>query len=738
MLSQNKKTMKGYYIQLFSPHGLIRFHEPEIGRDKDTGGQVKYVLEMLQNLSLHPQVRKVDLFTRRISDRRVSSAYEKEIEVVNEKARIVRISCGGNAYRPKETLWDHLDEFIDKTIRFIDEEADFPDVVHGHYADGNYLASQVSEIFGIPFLATGHSLGRNKKNLLLQEGMSQEKINEKFNMERRIAVEESLLETADIVVVSTQYIIDSQYSLYEKFKSAKFKVIPPGVNADVFYPFYRLDMPSYKMPIEQEHALYRVNSDIERFLFNPAKPLILSIGRADKRKNFETIIQSFGQDKELQAMANLAIFAGVRKDISQMPAEEQDILKNLLLLLDKYDLYGKMAIPKKNDPKMEVPEIYRIAARKKGVFVNATPGENFGLTIVEAAACGLPVIASPTGGPKEILEQCNNGFLVDVENPQEIADALKKIISDETLWEKFSTNGIVACNQNYSWSSFADNYINMINDLFQEKTNHASSFVNKTAYGKKLSQAELFIISDLDGTLVEGDDTKGLHEFTEWMKDNNEKVVFGLASGRNRYITEKALKEYDLPRPDILICSAGSEIYYTDKFLPDKGWENHINYQWKRNELQKALERFPGIQLQEQSAQWRFKLSYYVDENFDEDKMANLYKFLDDHKLRARILLTDNKYLDFLPFRASKGSAVRYLSYKWKMPLEQFITAGNSGNDKDMLNAKTKAIVVANYSPELEDLKKNKSIYFTKNPMAKGVLEGINFHTSAAGIHLEQ
>ena len=38
--------------------------------------------------------------------------------------------------------------------------------------------------------------------------------------------------------------------------------------------------------------------------------------RADKRKNFETIIQSFGQDKELQAMANLAIFAGVRKDIS--------------------------------------------------------------------------------------------------------------------------------------------------------------------------------------------------------------------------------------------------------------------------------------------------------------------------------------------------------------------------------------------------------------------------------------
>ena len=728
--------MKGYYIQLYSPHGLIRFTDPEIGRDKDTGGQVKYVLELLESLSLHPQVRKVDLFTRRIADKRVSAAYEKEIETVNEKARIIRMSCGGNAYRPKETLWDHLDEFIDKTIRFIDEEADFPDVVHGHYADGNYLAGQISEIFGIPFLATGHSLGRNKKKLLLEEGMASEKIDEKFNMERRIAVEENLLQTADVLIVSTQHIIDTQYALYDNVKAAKFKVIPPGVNAEIFYPFYRLDMPSFKMSIEQEQALYRVNSDIERFLFNPAKPLILSIGRADKRKNFETIIQSYGQDKELQAMANLAIFAGVRKDISTMPEDEQDILTNLLLLLDKYDLYGKMAIPKKNDPKLEVPEIYRIAARKKGVFINATPGENFGLTIVEAATCGLPVIASPTGGPKEILEQCDNGLLVDVDNTTAIADALKKIISDSTLWEKYSTNGIVGANQLYSWTSYADKYIDVINDLYQQKNKEAVSFTNKTAYGKKLANAELFIISDLDGTLVEGNDSNGLKEFTQWIIGNKDKVVFGLASGRNRHITEAAFAKYDLPKPDILICSAGSEIYYTDKFIPDKGWESHINYQWKRDELQEALAHFPGIQLQEPEAQWRFKLSYYVDKHFDEDAMADLYKFLDDRKLRARVLLTENKYLDLLPFRASKGSAVRYLSYKWKMPLEQFITAGNSGNDKDMLSGKTKAIVVANYSPELEELRKNKSIYFTKDPMAKGVLEGINFHVSA-GLHAE-
>ncbi len=722
--------MNEYYIQLFSPHGLIRFEEPEIGRDKDTGGQVKYVLELLENLSKHPQVRKVDLFTRRISDKRVSSSYEKEIETINDKARIVRMTCGGYAYRSKESLWDHLDEFVDKTIRFIEKQDDFPNVVHGHYADGNYIAGQISEVYGIPFIATGHSLGRNKENILLKQGLSQEKINEKFNMPTRIGVEEELLQKADRIIVSTQHEIDTQYDLYKNKKTGRFEIIPPGVNTELFYPFYRFDMPSFKMSIEQEQVLYRVNSDIERFLFNPAKPLILSIGRADKRKNFEAIIQSFGQDKELQAMANLAIFAGVRKDITKMPADEQDILTNLLLLLDKYDLYGKMAIPKKNDPTLDVPEIYRVAARKKGVFVNATPGENFGLTIVEAAACGLPVVASPTGGPKEILEHCNNGLLVDVEDPTAIADALKKIISDQVLWEKFSANGVLATNHQYSWTSHCDRYMEIIDDLFKRKDGAAMTFANKTAFGKKLAKAKQFIISDLDGTLVDANKAEGLKELKQWIADHKNEVVFGVASGRNKELTGKAFSDYDLPSPDVLICSAGSEIYYTEKFVPDNGWESHIDYQWKRKELQQALQKFPGIRLQEPEAQWRFKLSYYVEENFDDDDMANLYKFLDDRKLRAKILLTDNKYLDFLPFRASKGNAVRYLSYKWKIPLEQFITAGNSGNDKDMLIGKTKGIVVANYSPELEELRDNKFIYFTKHPLSKGVLEGINFYLS--------
>ncbi len=719
--------MTGYYLQLFSPHGLIRSFHPEIGKDKDTGGQVKYVLELLASLSENKNIRKVDLFTRRISDKRVASSYSEPIERINEKARIVRINCGGSTYRRKENLWDHLDEFTDKTIRFIEQEDDYPDIVHGHYADGNYVAQQLSKVYGIPFFATGHSLGRNKKKILVSQGNTEEKLNHTFKIDHRIAVEESVLCSADYVIASTQHEIDSQYKFYDAAIDARFVVMPPGFNSAAFYPYYRLDMPSFKISLEQEQAVNRVNQEIERFLFNPAKPLIVSIGRADKRKNFETIIQAFGEDKELQTMANLAIFAGVRKDITKMAEEEQEILTNLLLLMDKYDLYGKMAIPKKNDPQQEVPEIYRLAARKKGVFVNATPGENFGLTVLEAAACGLPVIASSKGGPKEIIHHCQNGLVVNVEQPAAISYAIKKVITDHNLWQRYSENGILCTDKTYSWQNHSQQYVSLVEKAIDDK-NQEEGFSRDVAYGKKLSLVRYFLISDIDGTLVDGRKTTGLAELRQWINNNDSNLGFGLASGRNLELVKIAIEEYALPEPDILICSAGSEIFYTPDYEPDKGWESHISYLWKRNEIEKLLIHFPKLILQEETAQREFKLSYYVDADFTEDDLNAIYKLLYENKLRAKLLLTENRFLDILPFRASKGNAIRFLSNKWRTPVEKFITAGNSGNDIDMLKGRVKGIVVGNHSPEMLSLRNLKDIYFAEKDLSEGVLEGVVYY----------
>jgi len=716
-----------YYVQLFSPHGLIRYKNAEIGRDKDTGGQVKYVLELLEALSHHPDIRKVDLITRKIVDKRVSPAYGKDIEEVNKKARIVRIQCGGLQYREKEQLWNHLDEFVDKTIRFTKTQNDTPDVMHGHYADGNYIARELSRVFNTRFIATGHSLGRNKKDILMKEGLSAEKINTRFNMEKRIQEEEETLKAADAVIISTRYEIDSQYRDYQNRKSAKFTVIPPGINHNIFYPYYRASMPGFNMTTEQELALLRINSEIERFLFAPEKPLILSIGRADKRKNFETIITSYGQDKELQTMANLAIFAGVRKDISLMPADEQETLTNLLLLMDKYDLYGKMAIPKKNDPFHEVPEIYRVAARKKGVFVNATPGENFGLTIVEAAASGLPVAASPTGGPKEIMETARNGLLVNVDEPADISHALKKIISDQSAWDEYSGNGIITSQEIYSWTAHANRYTELLNSLLKEENAASLPGSRESAWGNRLLRAPVFFISDLDGTLIDGENAPGLPQLAEFLE--KKQLVFGISTGRNVAMTRQALEEHPLlASAAIFICSVGTEIYYTKDFLPDRGWEKHIRFQWKREKLKELLKDYPGINLQEEDAQTPYKLSYYVDEGFGDDQLADIYHLLHSRQLRAKLFLTDNRHLDLVPPRAGKGKALHYLAYKWKKDIRNFIVSGNGGNDLGMLGGRTNGIVVSNHSPELVILKENPNVYFSSSPLAEGVLEGIRHY----------
>src|SRR5690606_16023806 len=115
-----------------------------------------------------------------------------------------------------------------------------------------------------------------------------------------------------------------------------------------------------------------------------------------------TLLDAYGQSPELQDLANLVIVAGSRDDVEEMDKGPRGVLTDLLLRIDRYDLYGKVAYPKRHEPD-EVPEIYRAAARSGGVFVNPALTEPFGLTLLEASASGLPVVATDDGGPREIL-----------------------------------------------------------------------------------------------------------------------------------------------------------------------------------------------------------------------------------------------------------------------------------------------------------------------------------------------
>ena len=91
------------------------------------------------------------------------------------------------------------------------------------------------------------------------------------------------------------------------------------------------------------------------------------------------------------------------------------------------------------------------------------------------------------------------------------------------------------------------NMLKLLMNLFKQKDTDKLSSHIKQHMEKNYPKQNLFIISDLDGTLVEGKNTDGLKEFKKWITDNKNKVVFGVASGRNKEITQQAFKEYDLP-----------------------------------------------------------------------------------------------------------------------------------------------------------------------------------------------
>jgi sucrose-phosphate synthase len=159
-------AMTQKYVLLISIHGLIRGKELELGRDADTGGQTKYVLELAQSLSKHPEIQQVDLMTRLLIDPHISPDYSKVIEVLSPKSNIIRIASGTNEYISKEQLWDYLDNFADNAINYLQSQAKMPDVIHSHYADAGYVGIRLSHQLGIPLVHTGHSLGRSKRKRL--------------------------------------------------------------------------------------------------------------------------------------------------------------------------------------------------------------------------------------------------------------------------------------------------------------------------------------------------------------------------------------------------------------------------------------------------------------------------------------------------------------------------------------------------------------------------------------------
>ena len=523
--------------------------------------------------------------------------------------------------------------------------------------------------------------------------------------------------------------------MYENKDVPAFTVIPPGIDIDKFYPFYHNMLSENEVMEDAMYAQASMLKELNRFFLRPEKPLILALCRPDKRKNISGLVQAFGEDLELQAMANLAVFAGLRKDIDTMEENEREVLTQMLLMMDKYDLYGKMAIPKRHDFELEVPALYRISAEKRGVFVNPAMVEPFGLTLLEASATGLPIVATNDGGPTDIVRNCKNGILVDPRKPENIAGAVKKVISNPELWEKYSKNGVLNIRHHYVWKQHAATYVSKVKRLISKTTGtDLETATPKDAIGRRLLSLRSFLITDIDNTLI-GEDNRRLDELIALIEENRSCLGFGVATGRTIDSARDFLKKHGVPAPDVIISSVGAEIYYGRDNHFGQGWATHIRHKWNREKIFTLLEDLPDLVYQEADTQRPYKISYFMKPG--KDRLARIHNLLLTHKCRYNLIYSHNKFLDILPYRASKGKAIRYLSYKWTIPLRQILVCGDSGNDEEMLRGEPLGIVVGNYSKELDKLQGGRNIFFARKPCAGGILEGIKRYQFIDKINME-
>lgn len=709
-----QKSENPVYILIISMHGLIRGHDMELGRDADTGGQTTYVVELSRTLAQHREVEKVDLLTRLVEDPNISPDYAKVEEDLGGGARIVRLPCGPRRYLRKELLWPHLNQVVDKCLHFLRQQGRLPDLIHTHYADAGHVGQQLSLLLGIPQVHTGHSLGRPKLERMLASGRKPQTLEKQFNFERRIATEEEVIKHASLIITSTQQEIDQQYGLYTNFNHTRFRVIPPGTDTSRFSPPLR--------GRREQHALKLV----DRYLAEPEKPMIFSISRPDARKNIKGLVAAYGRSPELQQAANLVIVAGTREDVRELEESEQKVMSELLFDIDRYDLWGKVALPK-HVSQDDVPELYRLAARRRGVFVNPAYTEPFGLTLIEAAASGLPFVAPDDGGPRDIVGNCRNGLLANTLESESIAAALLAMLQDRKRWRQCSNSGLAGVWRHYSWAAHVEKYMKEVRRLLRRdkkrlRRQHAIIQNTEKSY---MPLVKMALISDIDNTLV--GDRQALKQLNHWLKMYRSQLAFGIATGRSIESAVAILRNQQVDIPDILISSVGSEIHYGKKLIPDLGWAAHIRHQWRRDALAEALGKFPGLKLQAAENQREFKLSYIAKPG-DMPPLNELYEHLHELKLNAQLIYSHEEFLDVLPVRASKGHAIRYLAYKWGLPLSSFLVAGDSGNDIEMLVGDTRAVVVGNHSPELGHLRDQEQIYFADAHYAAGIIEGLRHY----------
>ncbi|MFQ5949431.1 MAG: glycosyltransferase [Nitrospiria bacterium] len=446
------------HVIFLNPQGNFDQNDSHWTEHPDFGGQLVYVKEIC--IALSKMDVKVDIVTRYIDDPDWPR-FAKEIDTYDgyeDKLRIVRIPCGGPNFLNKERLWEHLDEYTDNILSFYG--GTLPDFVTAHYGDGGYSAVLLKKKSGLGFTFTGHSLGAQKLDKLGMNLENFEKINQQYHFSKRIAAECLSMAYASKIITSTSQERFEQYSHYlykgavDVNENSKFSVIPPGVNTRIFNT-------------EKNAYDRKIHRGIDEKIGRNKKPCIIVSSRLDKKKNMIGVVKAYALSKELQTKAYLSIFVRGLDDpyseVDGLPEAEQGILQPILEMIDQKKLKEKVFFLNVKSQE-ELAATYKYFAGLGSVFALTAFYEPFGLAPIEAAACGLSVVATKNGGPSEIFED-GSGILVDPFDIKEISEGLLKGVAG---YDHFSARGVQRIKAKYTWDKTAEAYRAVIHQCAKE------------------------------------------------------------------------------------------------------------------------------------------------------------------------------------------------------------------------------------------------------------------------------
>ncbi len=415
--------------------GCLKAPPIRYGITADTGGHIAYVLEAAAAQAALPSVTRISIVTRLFDDPQFGVEHALPSQRICHKVGVDRIATPERAYLEKEELAAELPAFTEAFCAHLSGLRPRPDVIHAHFADAAAVALAARERFGIPVVYTPHALGIDKR--AQQPGHDA--------LHGRIAAECCAIALADAIVVSSGDEADRQLDAYGIVgAAARTARIPPGV-------------PRRAHPAGSSTRLRWLAG----WLRDADRPIVLAVARPVAKKNLAALVRAYAATPALMERANLVVLAGQHGG-ARASAEERAVIAELERLCADAALRGRVALPPRHDS-ADVAALYRRAAAG-GVFVNPALHEPFGLTLIEAAAAGVPVVATRNGGPAEILDTIGHGLLVDPRDEAAIGVACLRIVSDAHLHRRLSRAARRGA-RHYDWAAYAERSVSLYASL---------------------------------------------------------------------------------------------------------------------------------------------------------------------------------------------------------------------------------------------------------------------------------